>query len=106
MKITLFFLALCVAVSLAAAVRDQSDRSHILINRPKIDEFGPRSRRAAWPLTRADGVKGGVQARRSKVRPSSLETNLRKGEYICEGKVCKLAPGEKPEGCDFCQYPV
>ncbi|XP_045455821.1 uncharacterized protein LOC123665576 [Melitaea cinxia] len=33
--------------------------------------------------------------------------NLRKGEYICGNKVCKLQPGVVPKNCNgVCQYPV
>nr|NP_001299222.1 uncharacterized protein LOC106116221 precursor [Papilio xuthus]BAM18670.1 unknown secreted protein [Papilio xuthus] len=40
----------------------------------------------------------------TKSRP---ELNLRKGEYMCSGRVCKLQPGEVPRGCNgVCQYPV
>ncbi|XP_014365443.2 uncharacterized protein LOC106716438 [Papilio machaon] len=40
----------------------------------------------------------------TKSRP---ELNLRKGEYMCSGRVCKLRPGEIPPGCNgVCQYPV
>ncbi|KAJ8710411.1 hypothetical protein PYW07_009777 [Mythimna separata] len=112
MKITLFVLALCLAVTLAAAVRNHSDKRHILINRPKFDEFGPvgfgpRLKRTPWPLMRDGWVKGGVKGRPVEAPPSSLEMNLRKGEYVCEGRVCKLVPGVEPKGCNgVCQYPV
>nr|NP_001298467.1 uncharacterized protein LOC106102885 precursor [Papilio polytes]BAM19281.1 unknown secreted protein [Papilio polytes] len=40
----------------------------------------------------------------TKSRP---EVNLRKGEYMCSGRACRLRPGEVPRGCNgVCQYPV
>ncbi|XP_038218381.1 uncharacterized protein LOC119836978 [Zerene cesonia] len=36
---------------------------------------------------------------------NTSSTSLRKGEYMCGDKICKLQPGEIPKGCNgMCQY--
>ncbi|XP_053618649.1 uncharacterized protein LOC128680021 [Plodia interpunctella] len=47
---------------------------------------------------RLGGVKGGPTTHRP----------LRKGEYVCGTRICKLRPGEIPKGCEGgeCQYNI
>ncbi|XP_045761939.1 uncharacterized protein LOC123865135 [Maniola jurtina] len=36
-----------------------------------------------------------------------LYPTVRKGEYVCGDKICKLTPGVEPPGCNgICQYPL
>ncbi|XP_052743517.1 uncharacterized protein LOC112057236 [Bicyclus anynana] len=52
-------------------------------------------------------VKGGRPAYKGPPPLSNLHLNLRKGEYVCGNKVCRLQPGEIPKGCNgVCQYAV
>ncbi|XP_022818521.1 uncharacterized protein LOC111350996 [Spodoptera litura] len=105
MKITLLLIAVCLAVCLASAASISSDRRHVLINKPKIDEFGPRAKRSPWPWARpGGGVKG---YRPAEAPPSELQKKVRKGEFVCGNKICKLEPGVEPAGCNgLCQYPI
>ncbi|KAF9807034.1 hypothetical protein SFRURICE_011178 [Spodoptera frugiperda] len=108
MKITLLLVAVCLAVSLVSAVSIKSDRRHVLINKPKIDEFGSRAKRSPWPWARPGGVKGGVKGYNpADAPPSELEMKVRKGEYVCGNRICKLEPGVEPVGCNgICQYAI
>ncbi|XP_063897412.1 uncharacterized protein LOC110376643 [Helicoverpa armigera] len=102
MKITLILVLLCLAC-ISSAIRQRSDRRQILINRPRIDAFGAREKRAPWPRPQ-DGVKG---RRPATAPPIPLEMKLRKGEYVCGNKICKLEPGVVPKGCNGdCQYRI
>uniref|UniRef100_A0A2A4JQC1 Uncharacterized protein n=1 Tax=Heliothis virescens TaxID=7102 RepID=A0A2A4JQC1_HELVI len=104
MKITLVLLLLCLACCISA-VHQRSNKRQVLINRPRIDGFGAREKRAPWPWARAqDGVKG---RRPATAPPIPLEMKLRKGEYVCGNKICKLEPGVVPKGCNGeCQYRI
>ncbi|CAH2056926.1 unnamed protein product, partial [Iphiclides podalirius] len=62
--------------------------------------FNSRIRRSAEGLP----AKGHTQAPRAL---SQLEMNLKKGEYVCGNRICKLRPGEVPPNCNgVCQYPI
>ncbi|XP_041989083.1 uncharacterized protein LOC121740451 [Aricia agestis] len=51
--------------------------------------------------TQANNVKG----RDFPPPPPPAALNLRKGEYMCGDRVCRLQPGQVPEGCNgMCQY--
>ncbi|CAK1590744.1 unnamed protein product [Parnassius mnemosyne] len=52
-------------------------------------------------------VKGHKADPQAGSAPSSLEMKVKKGEYVCGDKICKLKPGEIPKGCNgICQYPI
>ncbi|XP_069355914.1 uncharacterized protein [Maniola hyperantus] len=39
--------------------------------------------------------------------PVTVYPSVRKGEYVCGNKICKLTPGVVPKGCNgICQYPI
>ncbi|KAJ0171268.1 hypothetical protein K1T71_012818 [Dendrolimus kikuchii] len=95
-------------ISLWLASSSPIDPNRWMINRPDpkktrrdLDDELVRYRRLASRY----GVKEGS---RSGPSIDELSKNLRKGEYICGNKVCKLKPGEIPKQCPkgLCQYPI
>ncbi|XP_050355985.1 uncharacterized protein LOC126777130 [Nymphalis io] len=67
----------------------------LLINRPKEH----------YVLKRSAQVKGAKPGVKGYNPPPPVD--LRKGEFMCGNRVCKLKPGEIPKGCNgICQYPL
>ncbi|XP_075985400.1 uncharacterized protein LOC142982664 [Anticarsia gemmatalis] len=97
MKFALLFLAILAVICLTSAIENRTDRK--LINRPKIDIYGYRPKRAP---------QGGVKVHPLfNFRPTTTAPSLKKGEYMCGKKVCKLPPGVEPKNCNGeCQYPI
>ncbi|XP_022119703.2 uncharacterized protein LOC110996377 [Pieris rapae] len=88
MNTTIVFLVLGLVVLASCAPRTkESDSLHLARRSPQyIKENVP-------------GIKGNSRP------PPNI--SLRKGEYMCGNKVCKLRPGEIPKGCNgICQYRV
>ncbi|CAH2229369.1 jg21776 [Pararge aegeria aegeria] len=72
------------------------------IDRHHKEAGTPPSDRHVHP--RFQPTKGGRPVHKDYPTP---RLNVRKGEYICGNRVCKLKPGEVPEGCNgMCQYPI
>ncbi|CAK1543646.1 unnamed protein product [Leptosia nina] len=89
MNATVFFLVISVAVLVSCAPRTKGsdDDSHSI------------------PHTRQH-VKGQIPGIKGNPRPPP-QISLRKGEYVCGDKICKLRPGEIPKGCNgICQYRI
>ncbi|VVC86377.1 unnamed protein product, partial [Leptidea sinapis] len=62
-----------------------------------------------YPLPQVNGGHSNVKVQSSKIKGHipELELQLRKGEFICNGKICELRPGEIPDGCNGkCQYKI
>ncbi|RVE53463.1 hypothetical protein evm_001833 [Chilo suppressalis] len=98
MRLLTLLLSVLVAACLVSST--PINPSRILINHPTD---GPYSRARRSPQY----VKQLVPTyNRRQYVASKLETNLRKGEYVCGNKVCRLKPGVPPANCDGCQYPL
>ncbi|XP_049880263.1 uncharacterized protein LOC126376741 [Pectinophora gossypiella] len=95
-------LILIALVALACAVSSSPiDRKRQLINRPPKDLMLLRTIRSE------DHVKGYRRRFQVKGGTQKPELSLRKGEYMCGDRVCRLGPGEMPPGCNgVCQYPI
>ncbi|CAB3229305.1 unnamed protein product [Arctia plantaginis] len=101
MKFALLLVAICMVLCLASGIENNTGRR--LVNRPKFDIYGHRQKRSA-----VEGVKGGVRVHPLFEFPRRKpDLSVRKGEYICGNKVCKLEPGVVPKNCNgMCQYPI
>ncbi|CAH0717577.1 unnamed protein product, partial [Brenthis ino] len=93
MRFLLLSVILCLALVLTASS-------------PMDLDFWLRNRPTQFRLSRSARTKGGEPGVKG-ISPPPPKLSVRKGEYICGNKVCKLMPGVIPEGCNgICQYPV
>ncbi|XP_063833493.1 uncharacterized protein LOC135082634 [Ostrinia nubilalis] len=99
MRTLLIFLSVLLLAWLGHATPINPARR--LVNRPtEAGDLYPRARRSPQDVKGGSPIKGRVLLTRT-------QPALRKGEYICGGRVCKLQPGEVPKGCNgICQYPI
>ncbi|OWR41696.1 hypothetical protein KGM_213353 [Danaus plexippus plexippus] len=92
MRTPLLLAALLLACVLVCS--SPIDPKRILINRPREHDVFKRS----------DQVKGGKPGVKGYEPPMPA---LRKGEFMCGNRVCRLKPGQIPPGCNgACQYRV
>nr|XP_004926040.2 uncharacterized protein LOC101739782 isoform X1 [Bombyx mori] len=99
MKLMLFAAVLCVILWLGASVPINMERR--LVNRPPRDEVMGLSR------PKRHQINAPIKGRQSPHRRGGIEHMLRKGEYVCGDKICRLKPGEEPAGCNgICQFPI
>ncbi|KAM3956644.1 uncharacterized protein ACR2FA_009421 [Aphomia sociella] len=94
MKTLIFIVVLLVVTWLGSTSPINPKRR--LINRP-IDIFRHK-RSSQYVKGGRPDVKGGHH--------STTPPALRKGEYVCGDRICKLRPGEIPRNCNGCQYRI
>ncbi|XP_045505051.1 uncharacterized protein LOC123701614 isoform X4 [Colias croceus] len=97
MKTVTLLLFVAVVVLASAAPRDYETHPANVARRSPQYTKGKIPVRAGYaPKAAVEGSIG-----------NTANPSLRKGEYMCGDKICKLQPGEIPKGCNgMCQYKV
>ncbi|KAL4702921.1 hypothetical protein ACJJTC_005149 [Scirpophaga incertulas] len=96
MRCLVLLLLLALGLSYATPI----DSKRWLINHHEIF----RDRRS--PQYTKGNAPAKTQPKLGRVPLTKMELSLRKGEYICGDRICKLQPGEVPKHCVHCQYRI